>query len=306
MCQLLIELPAERDRCGRITLVGARGRSICGPFAVAARASDALAALRGNPRRDPLFRYGDTPTGSYVVRQLIKSGAGTKFAAMRVGHCGVILLEPVSGQAARAEANGRFHLLIIGGELSKSGQLRSTAGSLRVSNKDQRALFRSLKGRKDLRCEIATREGLPDFGTVFVDQGCKDADPQSLPRAEISTRRLVSEKAVRQAAAPAVVLGLAVSFIAASGLEEAHASVDASGVHIRPVDIEVASRMPTFPHQGARLAGRQGDYVKLAYGQSSCGADCEDQYKDCLTTAFSVTEVTTCTIMLHLCLRHCH
>ena len=63
MARLVIKLPRDRDRCGTLTLNDARGRRVCGPFAVAGRSSDFLAAANGNPGRNPLLRFGDTPTG---------------------------------------------------------------------------------------------------------------------------------------------------------------------------------------------------------------------------------------------------
>src|ERR1700730_8303356 len=109
-----------------------RGGGLSGPFPVAARATDPLAAAAGNPKRSPLLRYGDTPTGGYIVTRLLKSGRGTRFPTVQFGANGVIVLEPVSGAAAAAEANGRFHFLIAGGRVSREGCLRPAAFGLQT------------------------------------------------------------------------------------------------------------------------------------------------------------------------------
>src|SRR5262249_49108805 len=113
MGYLSVKLPRDRDRCGTLTLHDARGRRISGPFVVAGRASDALAAANGNVLRNSLLRFGDTPTGTYRVREILSSGRGTPFDTARFGPHGIVALEGVSGDAALAEANGRFHILIV-------------------------------------------------------------------------------------------------------------------------------------------------------------------------------------------------
>ncbi len=219
MDRMIIELPADRNRCGALTLIAASGKRICGAFPVAARASDALAAAHGNPDRDPLFRYGDTPTGSYRVNRVLRSGRGTGFSAARFGPHGLILIEALSGDAACAEANGRFHLLIIGGELAPSGQLRSTAGSLRLHDDHQRRLVKALAAHPDLRCDVFESERRQSLGMVHVDARCEDRDPVELPalqraaRAGRSTRELM-----RGGAAGAMAFGFAISFISAPQL----------------------------------------------------------------------------------------
>ncbi len=49
MTRLIVKLQRDRDRCGSLTLVDAKGRRICGPFAVAGRSSDTRASANGNP-----------------------------------------------------------------------------------------------------------------------------------------------------------------------------------------------------------------------------------------------------------------
>lgn len=270
MDRLLIELGTERDRCGAASVIDASGHKICGPFPIAARASDTLAAANNNPRRDPLLRCGDTPTGQYAVRQLLKSGNGTKFPSAQFGPHGVIVIEAISGDAARAEANGRFHFLIAGGALSKSGQLRSTAGSLRLSNAHQRTLFSYLQEKRGVRCEVIVRDDIPDLGTVFVDPTCQHDDPESLPASNA-----IAGESWRGTVATAVALGLTVSFVVAGGSEPAHASIPSAptdspaalGIDAAVGAPEAALWTTAFSSESTNfvLPDVRDHYVKVAY-----------------------------------------
>ncbi len=263
MDRLVVEVGADRNRCGRLSLIDARGRMVCGPFAVAARSSDALAAANGNPRRDPLLRFGDTPTGGYAIRQLAKSGKGTKLPAAQFGPHGIIVIEAISGDAACAEATGRFHFLISGGDLSASGQLRSTAGSLRLSNKDQRKLFAALQKKQNVHCEVVRCDRLPDMGIVFDDPACADDDPPRLPRKDAASHTRASREALRGTAASVMVFGFTVSFVVAQGAAPARASINA----------------PSPSAQAARESGKfippatrhDRPYTRLAYDTTGPG-----------------------------------
>jgi hypothetical protein len=229
MNRLVVEFAANRDLCGVLTLFDERGRKICGPFPVAGRASDVLAAANGNARRDPLLRYGDTPAGGYAVRQLLKSGNGTQFSTTQFGSHGVVVIEPISGDAACAEANGRFHFLITGGNFSASGQLRSTAGSLRLSNEHQRALFAALQKKHEVCCDVIECERLPKLGNVFVDASCKEKDPPALPSSKpTSVSRAVGRDALRGSATSAMVFGFSLSLVALPGITPAQAYTPAA------------------------------------------------------------------------------
>ena len=229
MIRLVIEFSPSRDLCGALTLIDNRGRRICGPWPVAGRATDSLAEAHGNPRRNPVLRYGDTPTGSYRVRQNLKSGSGTPFRTVEFGPHGVILIEGVSGDAAIAEANGRFHLLIIGGKLANTGDLRSTAGALRLANEHQRALVRSLGQLSDVQCDVIERSGVPKMGRVCVDALCREEDPPFIVAEQILAARRPARDVLRAGASgatSALFFGLSVSFVAIDGIP-AHASTEA-------------------------------------------------------------------------------
>jgi hypothetical protein len=254
MDRLIVELSANRDRCGGISLISPAGRKIRGPFPVAARASDNLALANGNPQRDPLLRFGDTPTGSYVIRRIVKSGQGTKFSASRFGPHGLIVMEPVSGDAACADANGRFHFLIIGGDLAPDKKLRSTAGSLRLRNDHLRSLIKAVAQRSNLRCEIVEVEQLPQRGSVHVDALCRDDDPIDLPLGVASLLPDRMHEVVLGSTAAA--LGLMTSFVIAP-----------SAASVKPVvtatTIAQGTATPVSP--AAPGAAHHGPYVRLAY-----------------------------------------
>lgn len=227
MFRLLIEFTPNRDKCGRLTLFDECGARVCGPFSVAGRASSRLASENGNPERNPLFRYGDTPLGNYAVRRFERSGPGTQFPTVQFGPNGVVVIEGILGDAACAEANGRFHILISGGRLSAAGLLRSTAGGLRLRNEDQRALCAVLKKKQNIGCEIIERKNLPGMGAVFDDPACEHQDPPALTIRESRPRHL-SRELLRGGAAGAMMFSFTVSFVALQGAAPAHAAAPAT------------------------------------------------------------------------------
>src|SRR5215469_1928273 len=100
MMRIVVELPCNRDCCGSLLVLGPAGEVLCGPFVVGARANDQLARDRGNPSRNPLHRFGDTPTGTWRVREILSSGRDTPFSEVEFGPHGVVVLEATGGDAA--------------------------------------------------------------------------------------------------------------------------------------------------------------------------------------------------------------
>jgi GH24 family phage-related lysozyme (muramidase) len=69
------------------------------------------------------------------------------------------VLKPAAGDAALADANGRFCIVIQGGRLGRGRRLRPTNGSLRLADKDQKRLVRALRKYHPCVCEcVATAE----------------------------------------------------------------------------------------------------------------------------------------------------
>lgn len=127
---ITISLPANRQKYGTLT---------CGDFTAACCAqSDLMAAIKaGNPSRDALKPYGNTPLGRY------RGNLGSVLQPERsYGPHRVIELHPIDGDALHAAKNGRDGFLIHGGDLAPDGiNLRPTHGCVRLSNRDMQFLL---------------------------------------------------------------------------------------------------------------------------------------------------------------------
>ena len=145
MHKIFVRLPMDRDYAGLLEVQTPGGTRIAGPYEVCGRADDQIARDNRNPERDPLLPFGDIPYGEYWVAGIVASGAGTKYGSEEYGSAGVVVLEPRNGDAALADANGRFRFLIHGGKSAAGGGLRPTDGSLRLSNRDQQDLVGVLR-----------------------------------------------------------------------------------------------------------------------------------------------------------------
>jgi hypothetical protein len=239
MNRIQILMSADRGRCGSLRLFGAGEKLLAGPFAVAARATDRLAAANGNPGRNPLFRYGDTPSGTYRLLSRQPTGGRHGFAADEYGAAGIILLRPVAGDAALAEANGRYIGAIIGGEPAASGRLRSTAGAFRLANADLRALIKALGKTPEgviCQCNIAP----PAARAARVeDAPCLQTDPISagLARPVVSRREALLATA---GAAGAFAARGAITFVTLGALAPAARAYN-------PIDHDVPNLMPAPP-----------------------------------------------------------
>jgi len=150
---ILIELPADRSKLGQISLKN-QDQLLWGPAACYGKADGQSAADHGNPTRDPLKPFGDTPLGTYAC--VIGHPAVTPKIAHSYGPNGYIVLSPVSGPAKIAEQNGRFGLLIHGGDLNAAGKLRPTFGCVRVPNDRLRFLMAKIEPlmKTGVQCQI--------------------------------------------------------------------------------------------------------------------------------------------------------
>jgi hypothetical protein len=259
MGHLLVKLPRDRDRCGQLSLYDMRGRKICGPYPVAGRASDVLAAANANVLRNPVLRFGDTPTGAYRVRQILASGRGTPLDAAQFGDSGIVVLEGIAGDAALAEANGRFHILIIGGKRSKDGSLRSTAGSLRLSDDHQKMLIAALRKLEDVDCTVEEEITTKSRQRVFVDPDCQQQDPQNVHLKRGPTSRSINRELLLSGAAGAM---MSVAFVALPP-SPARAAQSPAAASLQTTRDEVKFLPPkSLPTQG---------YTRLAYGGAPSG-----------------------------------
>jgi hypothetical protein len=178
MPQIIIELPKDRSYTGILRLKDDNDFILAGPYLVCGRASDMAASEHGNPSRMPVLPYGDTPTGRYRVdSKPIPTGRGTPYDASQFGSAGVILLEPVSGEAAIAEANGRYTFLIQGGAPGSHVRLRTTNGCIRMFDADLRELIDSLRGLTDVICTCTELSEYMTSVLITIDPDYREADP---------------------------------------------------------------------------------------------------------------------------------
>lgn len=153
MNKIVVQLPANRDYAGCLEIQTAAGQRIAGPFPVCGRADDASAQDNKNPGRNPLLPFGDIPFGEYQIVKIMPSGPGTAYRAEEFGSAGILLMRPKLGDAALADANGRFGFFIQGGARTRNGLLRPTQdGSLRLSDRDQRRFISALRKAGDINC----------------------------------------------------------------------------------------------------------------------------------------------------------
>jgi hypothetical protein len=131
---LKIQLPTNRNYVGRLLALDSAGRVLAGPFPIAGRASDAIAAEHGNLTRATTLPFGDPPVGSYRFVGVADTGPGTRYRSDLFGDLAAVVLCGRDGHAALADANGRFEFLIHGGPLSQDGRLRATTGHFRISD----------------------------------------------------------------------------------------------------------------------------------------------------------------------------
>ncbi len=215
MGRIKIAFGPDRDRCGLLMLLDAQDRVVCGPFPVAGRSGDKFAALHGNPARNPLLRYGDTPEGIYRVTGFVGTGTKASYDHDRGPH-EAIVIEAVSGDAALAEANGRYRLLIEGGAAGIGGMIRSTAGSLRLYDHDQAALLAALDGATGIACECIRDTAVENTPLVTIDDSVVEHDPpqfyvdaagRTLAGSGVTSRRAVL------VGTGGMALSLAVSFV---------------------------------------------------------------------------------------------
>jgi lipoprotein-anchoring transpeptidase ErfK/SrfK len=98
--------------------------------------------------------FGDIPTGEYTGYVTVPGKPERSYGPYRR-----IALDPITGDAFEAKRNGRYGLMIHGGDLSSKGALRPTHGCLRLSNADMLELLRLIDGtkRQSLRVVVAEK-----------------------------------------------------------------------------------------------------------------------------------------------------
>src|SRR4051812_7606720 len=179
-----IELPRDRDFCGRLLVLDDAGTITFGPEWCAGRADDAAALRRGNDSRSCLLPYGDTPLGHYRLRRFISMRDASDRALKQFGRFGIVSLGATGGQALMADSVGRFEIWIHGGYAAPDGRLASTNGSVRLADPAMQAMLQVLKGHEGALCEIVEAERRTQAPRVCGDGFFDEGDPPSLDGVE--------------------------------------------------------------------------------------------------------------------------
>jgi L,D-transpeptidase catalytic domain len=146
--RIKITLPFNRESAGQLTVETSTGFKLFGPIPVLGLADRKSARDNGNPSRNPLLKFGNTPTGQYrseIYSSYARRPNGMTYADTKTGTGlltygtqGIIVLTPTGGQALEASKE-RSGLLIHAGDL-RDGRMRPTHGCIRVSPADMAQL----------------------------------------------------------------------------------------------------------------------------------------------------------------------
>lgn len=135
---VVVTLPKypDRGRAGRLAIVDQNGSGIYRCL-VLGKADGQRATKEGNPSRNPLLPFGDTPTGLWAA-------ARGRVVAPRstYGPNPVMMLSAMSGDAVKAAK--RSGIWLHGGDPGTAeiyGFLRPTYGCLRVADEDMRQIW---------------------------------------------------------------------------------------------------------------------------------------------------------------------
>lgn len=184
--ELRVSLPNNRLNTGTVELVDpTTGLRVFGPVPALGRAARDTAKKKNNPDGISTLPYGDTPSGGYRIPYVLASGAGTNHPADTYGSAGVIVLDPVSGDALTAENNGRTGLLIHAGRQVSSptplpGHLRPTNGCIRMLEGDLAGLIQAMRDYSFIfPGDVTVRVG-PAGPAGIVDEQVNEGDPPPL------------------------------------------------------------------------------------------------------------------------------
>jgi hypothetical protein len=182
-----IILPNDRTKTGTLTLVDANtGLPLFGPVPVLGRAARNTATAHGNPSGDPLLPFGDTPTGTYNVPNIVRNGTGTTRPTIQYGESGSIVLDPTSGNALTAKNNGRTGLLIHAGRHANSSvvapsALKPTNGCIRMRDWDLQQLIDAIQANAILfPSTVHVEISGPAGPQGDIDETVDDGDPPPL------------------------------------------------------------------------------------------------------------------------------
>ena len=138
--KLVATLHRDRNLLGELVAYDDDG-NVIHRCPVLGKADNAMAKKMGNPKRDPLLPYGDTPTGLYRCKK-----HGPVSPSATYGIYPVIILIPISGDALKSYSGSRPRagLWAHGGAKGSNAAtlyLRPTYGCLRTADDDMRQIW---------------------------------------------------------------------------------------------------------------------------------------------------------------------
>lgn len=137
--KIMVKLPEDRTREGQLWVTGDDGSITFGPVRCKGVADRAEAAIHHNPTQDPTLPFGHHPWGLYRVTVVTDVAADEPTKRLHYGPA-AIWLDPIGGDAKKAEDDGRTGFGIHGGLMLPDGSLRATYGCLRVDDENAERL----------------------------------------------------------------------------------------------------------------------------------------------------------------------
>lgn len=179
MATIDVQLTPDRTVGGFLILRDGTGAQVGNGLSVLGKAAVNTATANGNPVCDPTLKFGDTPTGDYTLLKMTEYVAPYN-VSKKYGPNGVIQMDPSSGDAATAQANGRTGILIHGGDLGAGGQLRRTNGCLRLRNDEYvylKGLINGLLPTDPVTTISVSELGTPSHLPCDNNADCDEDDP---------------------------------------------------------------------------------------------------------------------------------
>jgi L,D-transpeptidase catalytic domain len=181
---LKIRLPGDRKKTGTLTVIDPlTGLALYGPVPVLGRAARDTAKANGNPSGSPLLKYGDTPTGTYRIANILANGDGTTRPVEKYGQSGSIVLDPQTGDAKTAKDNGRTGLFIHSGRHAFSSvvgpqSLKPTNGCVRMLDWHMAQLIDVIRTQTlAFPGDVVVEVGEPGGPMGDIDESVLDVDP---------------------------------------------------------------------------------------------------------------------------------
>ncbi|HKC62156.1 MAG TPA: hypothetical protein VKB86_00895, partial [Pyrinomonadaceae bacterium] len=138
---------------------------------------------------------------------IIETGEGTPYRADQYGPHGIIVMEPTAGEAALAEANGRFTFFIQGGARATNERLRATNGALRLHDEDHKELLTAVTGLTGLTCQCVQASAAEDAALIEGSPAYDEGDPPPMPQRSSIEQEWVTPRAALFNTAEVVAYG---------------------------------------------------------------------------------------------------